>query len=1505
MATGQGQREDARPVFFFDIDNCLYSRGSQIHDKMQDLIDLFLVKHLSLEPEDAVVLHQKYYKEYGLAIEGLTRHHKIDPLVFNREVDDALPLDQILKPDAKLREFLEDLDTTKVKPWLLTNAYVNHGKRVVKLLGVDDLFEGITYCDYGQPVLICKPNEKMWEKAEREAGVKSIDDCYFVATVRFVGSTHFAPGEWIGVELDDATGKNDGSVQGERYFDCEHGFGMFIRPSAIASVLGPVPKRDSRRGTTSGTGVGKSQVSGAAPLRKAGNVGTATAKRQSTVSSPSPAPREPGTRNLRSPTKSPTKQLITPSRPSSTVAKPALSAKPRPSISGRTSMAPPGQGASSARPRQSLIGSQGKVTRPGAPSSTQSSMSSSKRLSVRPTVSKKATGESPNRTSGASEPSADTDTSRDIEQDFQNDDISHPEPVKPVSHGVISARVPSTSRSTPQSSSIARELEDLKTKLKVMEKKRAEDRERLKNLERLQAERDKYEGIIQKLQAKYQPQQVELTELKKKIRETEAKLEEAERMQAEHESILEVTALDREMAEETAEAFKVECQDLKLRLEELQLEIEVLRDENEELNSVMSPEDKSSQGWLQMEKTNERLREALMRLRDMTQQTEAELRDQVKELQEDLEEYTAVKAQYEATKEKLLSSESNVDDLKQQLETALGAEEMIEELADKNMRYQEEINELKAAIDDLESLQEINDELELNHVETEKQLQEEIDYRETIFNEQSRKVAQQDEIIEDLEYTLARFRELVTNLQSDLEDMRASQQLTETEANELSTRSRAMMDLNLKLRASVEKAQSKTIEVELDRMEAEESTEHLAIVQFYLPDYYESEKDSVRAFLRAKRVESKASLIQNTVRERLVEQSQSLGTNENIFASYEVIENALWISRVCDRFVKHVTSCSPEQFSQFGAAFYELEPVERTVNNWIDAIKRNEIDERKCALELQRSIALLTHLAETLIPTGLAAYAGETLTRAIMIQTYLEHIASASAQLRSLLQGKLSAPDDDDTEKVFFLSKSEALIGQARGLKVAITKVIRSLEELNSRSLALSDGAAEPFESAETTAKKLAELTRQLGEDVIILLGEEGRIEPFRYEEVSIKMSHTAVTVAQGLATESESNDALSLLSAGLKTLTSQLEELNTHASDLTHTAEFERGKLPWISRAEELKARKELSPDADEEIRRLKNELSETSTALGVKDKTLEEQSMKVELLESRMREATKKASVVKEFESKVEQMQEKEIQLQGLVEKLGKELEVMQSERDDYKHRFERAKRASGTAGAAITAEGVVVDSQATLAAMRENEALRSEINGLQAAVRFLREENRRSNLIDPYSVQRTTTMHAWLDAPLTQGKPSAQKESRYARAAESRDVLNHLLKLTKETRVTDLASTHPADAKRSAWRPAKSTYRYKALQNRENYEQWSDWKNEVAMREKEEERILVAKAERILREQQFKRHLPRGSGHAKTPSAGYGMMGRAWTILGMQSGIDRKEAGKVEIVSDVSDV
>jgi pyrimidine and pyridine-specific 5'-nucleotidase len=154
---------------------------------MTELIDQYFIKHLELTRDDAYKLHQEYYKSYGLAIEGLVRHHKIEPLEYNRQVDDAIPLESIIFPDADLRKLLLDIDKSKVKLWLFTNAYVTHGQRVVRLLGVDDLFEGLTFCDYAQETMICKPHPEMFAKAMKEAGIKEFKDCYFVGKRSFEG----------------------------------------------------------------------------------------------------------------------------------------------------------------------------------------------------------------------------------------------------------------------------------------------------------------------------------------------------------------------------------------------------------------------------------------------------------------------------------------------------------------------------------------------------------------------------------------------------------------------------------------------------------------------------------------------------------------------------------------------------------------------------------------------------------------------------------------------------------------------------------------------------------------------------------------------------------------------------------------------------------------------------------------------------------------------------------------------------------------------------------------------------------------------------------------------------------------------------------------------------------------------------------------------------------------------------------------------------------------------
>jgi len=70
---------------------------------------------------------------------------------------------------------------------------------------------------------------------------------YGSGVVRFTGETHFAPGVFIGVELDEALGKHDGFYDGKRYFQARPNSGVFVRQRRL-SVIEDMPPNKSQQG---------------------------------------------------------------------------------------------------------------------------------------------------------------------------------------------------------------------------------------------------------------------------------------------------------------------------------------------------------------------------------------------------------------------------------------------------------------------------------------------------------------------------------------------------------------------------------------------------------------------------------------------------------------------------------------------------------------------------------------------------------------------------------------------------------------------------------------------------------------------------------------------------------------------------------------------------------------------------------------------------------------------------------------------------------------------------------------------------------------------------------------------------------------------------------------------------------------------------------------------------------------------------------------------------------
>ncbi|KAK1761062.1 dynactin subunit 1 [Echria macrotheca] len=1241
------------------------------------------------------------------------------------------------------------------------------------------------------------------------------------ATVRFVGTTAFAQGEWVGIELDDAQGKNDGSINGDRYFDCPMGYGMFVRPAAVTVIAQPPPKPSVKR-----TSRPSSMLTGGA--NRSAPSDTGLVKRMSlNAPSPSPGPKSRPPSIIRSPTKSPTKQLATASSSAATsrTGTPSnaktLASKPRQSIGGaRASMPPP------------------PIPAPTRPAARQVSAASARPASMGRTLSGRLAGAG---RPGFARPGVRNTSSGSISLDngmrnergaaspvkSSDEEILSPQPTSPVQArtmaleklaGAIPPSAPSPKltgapppRPTAAAAATNKEIEDLKAKLRVLEKKRMEDREKLNSLEKIKADRDKFERIISTLQIKYQPQQQEIIDLKKQLKEAESRLYNIEEMQAEHDSAMELATLDREMAEETAEVLKVELEALKHKTEELELEVEILREENAELTKGMSPEERASTGWLQMERNNERLREALIRLRDLTQANEEELKEQIKVLEEDLREFDTVKDQFTTTKEKLDKTETIVEDLREQLNNALGAEEVIESLTEKNMNFQEEIVELKAVIDDLEALKEINDELEINHVQNEKELQEELDLRDSIIAEQVRQAAQQKESLDDMEYTLSRFRELVTSLQSDLEDMRASHAVTENESEQLNSRSRAMMDLNMKLQISAAKAQVKTIDLELRRMEAQEAEQHLEIVKLFLPDTYKTDRDSVLALLRFKRLAFKANLLNGFLKERVNGQPHP-GHEDDVFEGCGAIDKLTWVSAMCDRFVNAISHCSLEQFAKFEGALYELEPVERALNGWIDGLRRDDLKEKQCAAELQRTIAVMTHLGEVHIPNDLESFADDVHMRALLMQSHLESAAVTFSAVRAMVQRVIPPNEDEDELAQYFSRKAETVVSQTRSTKVIAGKIVRALEELRTRSLSLMPETLEVFEQCETATQELADMARRIGLELHLLLHEEGRTEPYTYAEVQT----CVFKLAQSVFNSSES-DLFSTYVTKLRLATSQISDIAAVSTDLAQTQEFDRIPAPWVLRSQELKALKTVPVDAEEEMRRLKEAIHDARRAIAVREESLSTAQVRIETLESRMRDANAKASRIADLETQIGLAKQEAAGLRDDIQKQDRELKDLEADRDKWKKIAGDARLLVG--GGEGGEGGTKASQERAVATAREMDALKDEITSLQSAVRYLREDNRRARMTEQPN-------YDWLAAPLTKPPPASEQRKAMV-VAEGKAVLGELVRLATSAKVYDLASL-PQD--KLAWKPAKSTPQYHTAKQLEDYASWKGWQQAV---------------------------------------------------------------------------
>ena len=127
-------------TWLFDLDDTLHDATHASMDELRLAMGEYIVQHLGISPAESDKLRRRYWLRYGATLLGLVRHHGVKAAHFLHHTH-ALPgLEQRVRGHAA---DLAALARLRGRKYILTNAPAAYAARVLGVLGIAHLFDGL------------------------------------------------------------------------------------------------------------------------------------------------------------------------------------------------------------------------------------------------------------------------------------------------------------------------------------------------------------------------------------------------------------------------------------------------------------------------------------------------------------------------------------------------------------------------------------------------------------------------------------------------------------------------------------------------------------------------------------------------------------------------------------------------------------------------------------------------------------------------------------------------------------------------------------------------------------------------------------------------------------------------------------------------------------------------------------------------------------------------------------------------------------------------------------------------------------------------------------------------------------------------------------------------------------------------------------------------------------------------------------------------------------------
>ena len=364
-----------------------------------------------------------------------------------------------------------------------------------------------------------------------------------------------------------------------------------------------------------------------------------------------------------------------------------------------------------------------------------------------------------------------------------------------------------------------------------------------------------------------------------------------------------------------------------------------------------------------------------------------------------------------------------------------------------------------------------------------------------------------------------------------------------------------------------------------------------------------------------------------------------------------------------------VRRCPVETYLRMGKVANELKGTEKRIDNWIELLRKEEFREFECAKDITALLGQFEHLAELYLNNTQTDLDERELDSVLAIDCDFDILAAALGFTKQIIT---NLNNDEDVVKQLghytfendFFEPLDKILITTKSIKVISKKFVSRIEGCVKDSMAIIPKINNDICYLVNQSAKLINFSVSFAQNITDYIN-------------NVRANNETFIFSNMINYVNDASQSLNLKEAtgGWRHVLEFINAFNESINDILQmTFEPESivtliGEEPWLMRVEEIKANTIHNEESERKVNKLTSDVKELIKELTFKDQTLQESSVKIEIMEKKLDTVKKQTEVLESMDDEVNRLKRQEKALNDAIEVLQSDLNNVEQENDRLK--------------------------------------------------------------------------------------------------------------------------------------------------------------------------------------------------------------------------------------------